>query len=266
MSYYDKTKLGRIISRCTSDVERHARSERLGNLHDRRSISLHDDRRRHHARHHRLAAVSRRRLARARALLRQPHLSAPRRASMWQTVREGWTRVSTNMAENITGMRVVTAFNRQVPNLGVFNRLQDDNTNNNVDVARINGVYQPLLELIDFIGKVDHPRLRRLPDRHRPHRRKGVGAVVAVIPVLGLVHEPDHQLRQLLQHADAGDGRRRARLLTCSILKPDVHGRARRQAAAAHRRPREIRARHLRLQPRPPGAARHQLRSPARAR
>ena len=47
---------------------------------------------------------------------------------MWQVVREGWTRVATNMAENITGMRVVTAFNRQTPNLGVFNRLQEDNT------------------------------------------------------------------------------------------------------------------------------------------
>ena len=48
--------------------------------------------------------------------------------SQWQIVREGWTRVSTNLAENITGMRVVTAFNRQDPNLGVFNTLQEANT------------------------------------------------------------------------------------------------------------------------------------------
>ena len=45
---------------------------------------------------------------------------------MWQIVREGWTRVSTNLAENITGMRVVTAFNRQDPNLTYFNQLQVD--------------------------------------------------------------------------------------------------------------------------------------------
>ena len=44
---------------------------------------------------------------------------------MHQVAREGWTRVITNLAENITGMRVVTAFNRQEPNLDVFNRLQD---------------------------------------------------------------------------------------------------------------------------------------------
>src|SRR6185312_2190281 len=73
--------------------------------------------------------------------------------TLHQISREGWTRVSTNLAENITGMRVVTAFNRQDPNLAVFNRLQDDNTYNNIRLARINGVYQPLLQTIGFIGK-----------------------------------------------------------------------------------------------------------------
>src|SRR6185437_15306902 len=86
-------------------------------------------------------------------LLFANHVYFKKAAGMWQTVREGWTRVSTNMAENITGMRVVTAFNRQVPNLGVFDRLQVNNTNNNVTMARINGVYQPVLDLIRFIGK-----------------------------------------------------------------------------------------------------------------
>jgi ATP-binding cassette subfamily B protein len=70
-----------------------------------------------------------------------------------QVAREGWTRVSTNLAENITGMRVVTAFNRQDPNLHVFNRLQDDNTENNVRVARVNSVYQPLLQVMGYIGR-----------------------------------------------------------------------------------------------------------------
>ena len=46
-----------------------------------------------------------------------------RASGMHQLAREGWTRVSTNLAENITGMRVVTAFNRQEPNLEVFNTL-----------------------------------------------------------------------------------------------------------------------------------------------
>ena len=77
-----------------------------------------------------------------------------RAADGWQVVREGFTRVSTNLAENITGVRVVTAFNRQSPNLGVFNGLQEINTSNNVVLSRVNGIYQPLLNFIGFVGRV----------------------------------------------------------------------------------------------------------------
>ena len=72
----------------------------------------------------------------------------------WQVVREGFTRVSTNLAENITGVRVVTAFNRQLPNLDEFNKLQDVNTANNIQVSRLNGLYQPALGLIGLIGRI----------------------------------------------------------------------------------------------------------------
>jgi len=74
-------------------------------------------------------------------------------ASMYQVAREGFTRVSTNLAENITGMRVVTAFNRQDPNLSVFNHLQQVNTDNNVYVSRVNGAYLPFLQTIGYLGK-----------------------------------------------------------------------------------------------------------------
>jgi ATP-binding cassette subfamily B protein len=75
-------------------------------------------------------------------------------ATLYQVAREGFTRVSTNLAENITGMRVVTAFNRQDPNLDVFNGLQQINTTNNMAVARVNGIYQPLLEVVRYFGRV----------------------------------------------------------------------------------------------------------------
>jgi ABC-type multidrug transport system fused ATPase/permease subunit len=73
---------------------------------------------------------------------------------MWQGIREHFTRVSTNLAENITGMRVVAAFDRQSANLATFNSLQDRNTANNIEAGRVNGIFQPLLELIRFVGKV----------------------------------------------------------------------------------------------------------------
>src|SRR5205814_7182080 len=75
-----------------------------------------------------------------------------RAMTMWQIAREGYTRVSTNLAENITGMRVVAAFNRQDPNLDVFNRLQNVNTSNNVAVSRVTGAYLTLLQSAGYLG------------------------------------------------------------------------------------------------------------------
>jgi ATP-binding cassette subfamily B protein len=152
MSYYDKTKLGRIISRCTSDIDA-MREVNVWGLWKIVANSLQII----------VAAIMiasiEWRLFVAICWL-GPVLFIGNRiylyysTSMWQTVREGWTRVSTNLAENITGTRVVTAFDRQEPNLTVFNRLQTDNTDNNVDAARINGIYLPSLDVIKFIGRL----------------------------------------------------------------------------------------------------------------
>lgn len=152
MSFYDKTKLGRIISRCTSDISS-LREVNVWGIDRIVKNSL-------------MIAVSA-----AMLLYTEPrlflavawlgpvlfvanHIYRKKSADYWQIVREGFTRVSTNLAENITGVRVVTAFNRQMPNLGVFNNLQEINTANNVQLARINGIYQPLLQFVGFIGKV----------------------------------------------------------------------------------------------------------------
>jgi ATP-binding cassette, subfamily B, bacterial len=153
MSYYDKTKLGRIISRCTSDVG----SLREVNVWGIDALVLCI-----------LGVVlasfcmawfTTWRLFLAvcwlgPVLYTLNRIYLKKSGAGWQTVREGFTRVSTNLAENITGVRVVTAFNRQSPNLGEFNRLQDVNTINNLSVARMNGVYQPTLGIVGFIGKV----------------------------------------------------------------------------------------------------------------
>jgi ATP-binding cassette, subfamily B, bacterial len=153
MSYYDRTKLGRIISRCTSDVNslREINVWGIWRVFANTTQMI-------------VAAAFMVIYTDWRLLLSVAWLGPvlyvcnrmylKRAAYVMQVQREGYTRVSTNLAENITGMRVVTAFNRQVPNLGVFNRLQEINTDNNVQAARLNGVYQPLLQLISFLGKV----------------------------------------------------------------------------------------------------------------
>lgn len=152
MSYYDKTKLGRIISRMTSDINALREVNVWGIWKVAYCVLVMA-----------FAVTAMIVLCDWRLLLSIAWLAPllfglnilfqKKAGPMHQVAREGWTRVSTNLAENITGMRVVTAFNRQDPNLGVFNRLQDDNTENNVRLARANGVYQPMLQALGYVGR-----------------------------------------------------------------------------------------------------------------
>ncbi len=151
MSFYDKTKLGRIISRCSTDVNS-LREVNVWGIDIVVKNTL-------------MVCVAAGMLLRteprlfAAVIWLAPILFVLNRtyrktaAVLYQRAREGFTRVSTNLAENITGVRVVTAFNRQGWNLGVFNSLQYVNTANNVRAARANGIYQPLLTLVGFTGR-----------------------------------------------------------------------------------------------------------------
>lgn len=73
-------------------------------------------------------------------------------AKAWQIVRRHSSAVGANQAENIAGVRVVLAFNRQDENLAHFNQLQDLNTENNVMAARKAGLMQPMLHWVRFLG------------------------------------------------------------------------------------------------------------------
>jgi ATP-binding cassette, subfamily B, bacterial len=152
MSFYDRTKLGRIISRCTTDVNslREVNVWGIWQIVANGMIMIvaaiciaHEDLR--------LFLMIFWLGPVLYVLTRRYHRKS---ANLYQIAREGFTRVSTNLAENITGMRVVTAFNRQDPNLDVFNNLQEINTVNNMAVARMNGFYQPLLEVVRYFGRV----------------------------------------------------------------------------------------------------------------
>ena len=151
MAFYDRTKLGRIISRCTSDINGMRELNVWGVVHLSTQPSMI------------LFAILAMAFTDWRLFLAIAWLGpvlyfvniyfVRKSAIKWQIVREGFTRVSTNLAENINGTRVVTAFNRQDPNLHAFNRLQVENTANNMAVARTTGTYQPTLEAIRYVGR-----------------------------------------------------------------------------------------------------------------
>ena len=152
MSFYDRTKFGRILSRGTSDID--ALSNPIINgintvfinammmLVAATMLLISDWR----------IALSVLWLGPVLYFMNQFYRT--RIGVKWRAAREAYTRVSTNLAENINGMRVVAAYNRQSENLSNFNELQDANTYNNVAAAIVNGMYQPLLGVVGYIGKV----------------------------------------------------------------------------------------------------------------
>jgi ABC-type multidrug transport system fused ATPase/permease subunit len=152
MSFYDRTKLGRIITRGTSDMET-LRAPVVSGINTvlfntvmmigAGAMILATDWRLF------LAVVW---LAPVLTLCN--HLYRQRIGQQHQITRAGYSKVAANLAENVTGVRVVSAFNRQDANLERFNELQEANTLNNIRVAHTNGMYQPVLEFIKFIGQV----------------------------------------------------------------------------------------------------------------
>ena len=145
MSFYNRTKLGRIISRYTSDAE----AMRVG-WQDVFFIS---------------AVQAGQMLVSALLMLwydwvlflvvlaMAPILGALNyrfrrtlsRAN--RQVQESWGRVTATLAESVTGIRVTQGFVRQDVNAGLFTDLIMDHSVYNLGVARASGMFLPMLEL-----------------------------------------------------------------------------------------------------------------------
>ena len=62
-------------------------------------------------------------------------------------VQESWSRVSSTLAESVSGIRVTQAFVRHKVNADFFQKLIDTHGANNVDAAQASAVFVPLLQL-----------------------------------------------------------------------------------------------------------------------
>jgi ATP-binding cassette subfamily B protein len=145
MSFFNQTKFGRIISRLTSDID----SVRAG-VQDVAFVLV----------------VQALQMAASGALMAWYDwklfslmvLMAPviwmvnehYRLEMGRRLRkvqETWSRVSSTLAESVSGIRVTQAFVRHEINLGFFQKLIDVHGENNVGVAQASAVFVPLLQL-----------------------------------------------------------------------------------------------------------------------
>ena len=64
-----------------------------------------------------------------------------------RAVQESWSRVTATIAESVTGIRVTQGFVRQEVNAGLFSDLIASHSDYNLGVARASGVLLPVLEL-----------------------------------------------------------------------------------------------------------------------
>jgi ATP-binding cassette, subfamily B, bacterial len=68
-------------------------------------------------------------------------------ARRMRKVQESWSRVSSTLAESVSGIRVTQAFVRHEVNAEFFQKLIDTHGENNVGVAQASAVFVPLLQL-----------------------------------------------------------------------------------------------------------------------
>ncbi|MEZ5275406.1 MAG: ABC transporter ATP-binding protein [Opitutaceae bacterium] len=145
MSFYNTTRLGRIISRMTSDIEtiRVAVQDvlfvtlvQIGQMFVSAALMLYYD--------WVLFTVI---LCMAPILWLLNRYFRRRLSRSTREVQESFSRVTSAIAESVSGIRVTQGFVRQATNLGIFRGLIVNHSRNNMDVARMSAKLNPLLEL-----------------------------------------------------------------------------------------------------------------------
>jgi ATP-binding cassette subfamily B protein len=145
MAYFDRTKLGRILSRGTSDVSavRNAVAEIVPRtlIHGLMMVGLFiimltfD---------WVLALIL---LAMAPVLWFVSNIFRRRMGHAYRAVQESFSRLTANIAESIAGIRVTQAFSREQRNDDLFRNLCLTHRARNMSAAKIHGVYIPLFEV-----------------------------------------------------------------------------------------------------------------------
>jgi ATP-binding cassette subfamily B protein len=145
MSFFNRTKLGRIISRMTTDVE----SVRVG-VQDvffvgcvqggqalmSAALMLWID-------FHLFMVV----MLMAPVVWSLNRIFRRRLSEATRATQESFSRITATLAESVTGIRVTQGFARQSVNADLFHELITDHSRYNLDMARTSGVFLPLLEL-----------------------------------------------------------------------------------------------------------------------
>jgi ATP-binding cassette subfamily B protein len=144
MSYFNATKMGRIISRVTSDCEAlrvgvqdvlFVSMVGLGQMIVASAFMLYYD-----------CVLFSVVAAMTPALWLLNHYFRRKLSKAYRDVQESFSRVTATLAESVTGIRVTQGFVRQEVNAGLFHELVTDHAGYNMSAARAAGAFLPLLE------------------------------------------------------------------------------------------------------------------------
>lgn len=145
MSFFHRVKLGRIISRVTSDVEAlrlgiqdsfFVSIVQIGQMCFAATVMIVTD--------WKLFSIV---LALAPVLWSINRRFRMRLSQHSRAAQESFSRVTATLAESVSGIRVTQGFVRQETNAGLFRRLLDDHSRYSIALARTSAILTPLLEL-----------------------------------------------------------------------------------------------------------------------
>lgn len=152
MSFFDRTKLGRILSRGTGDISavRNAVVHVIPRtvLHTLMMVFL-------FAVMFRYDVVLAFILLGAVPVVYLANTFFDRRlTTVYRTVQESFSRLTSNIAETVSGIRVTQAFAREDINAALFEGLCQDHRRNNMRAAHVHGLYIPMFELCFAVATV----------------------------------------------------------------------------------------------------------------
>lgn len=211
MAFYNKTKFGRIISRLVSDIE----SVRAG-VQEVAFVTL--------VQVFQMLGAAALMLYYDWLLFSIVVLMVPliwvidqryRRAmsGSLREVQESWSRVSSTLAESVSGIRVTQAFVRQDINAGFFRKLVQIHAGYNLGVAKTSAIFIPLLEMKSqiFLGAM----LLLGGYSVLVWQRGDVGDLVQYFFLAGMFFQPIQAIGTQYQHAltSMAGGERLFRLL-----------------------------------------------------
>lgn len=149
MRFFDRTKLGWILSRGTSDVEavRQAVSGviphtlvAIGTGGFFLALMVYYD-----------WAIALGMLVLAPPLWLINRVFRARMGDAYRTVQESYSRVTANLAESVSGMRVTQAFARESLNAELFHDLNRKHRANNMRAAHVHGLYIPVFDVANAL-------------------------------------------------------------------------------------------------------------------